>query len=75
VRRALGLGDHELATDELDGLVLVEHAQLDEAVVLGAAEAARPRLVARHRRHRNDGLVTGQRCRIDTGLPAGADLG
>ena len=29
VRRALGLGDDQLAADALDGLVLVEDAQID----------------------------------------------
>jgi hypothetical protein len=35
VIRSLGLGDHELATDELDGLAM-EHSQVDEPIVLGA---------------------------------------
>src|SRR5207237_7853752 len=45
VRGALGLGDHELAADEFDLLPRLEYAQIDEALVLGAAETARPDFV------------------------------
>jgi hypothetical protein len=37
--RTLGLGDDELAADQLEGLSL-EHAELDQPIVLGALPAA-----------------------------------
>src|SRR5437667_42692 len=75
VRRSFRLGDHELAADQLDVFVGLEDAQLDQPIVLGAAEAARSRLVTRHRGHRIGGPGAGQRLRMDAALPVGADLG
>src|SRR2546427_8526423 len=66
VRDALWLGDHELATDELDGLARLEHAQVDEPLVLGPAEAAGLGLVTRHRTHGIGGPGAGQRRGMDT---------
>jgi hypothetical protein len=48
----LWLGDHELATDELDRLARPEDTQVDEPLVLGPREATGPDLVARHGAHR-----------------------
>jgi hypothetical protein len=62
----LWLGDHELATDEFDGLAWLEHAQVNEFLVLGSAEAAGPRLVARHHADGIGGLRARQRLRMDT---------
>src|SRR5439155_14635841 len=45
VRGTLRLGDHQLAADELDLLARPENAEIDQAVILSAAEAARSRLV------------------------------
>src|SRR3989441_773151 len=66
VRDALWLGDHELATDELDGLARLEHAPVDEPLVLGPAEAAGLGLVTRHRTHGIGGPGAGQRRGMDT---------
>jgi len=66
VRCALRLGDHELAADELDPLILVQHTELDHAVVLGPGEATRFRVIRRHRGHRIGGPRTGQRRSLDT---------
>src|SRR5713101_5350214 len=62
---ALRLDNHELATDELDVLARLEHAQVDEPLVLRPSEASGPRLVVRHRAHRIGGLRTRQRLQID----------
>jgi hypothetical protein len=66
VRGALWLGDHELATDELDGLARLEDAQVDELLVLGSAEASGPRLVGRHHGNGVGSLRTRQCLRVDT---------
>jgi hypothetical protein len=43
----------------------LEDAELDQAVILRAREAPRPRLVAHHRADRIGGVPTGQRRQID----------
>jgi len=66
---ALALGDDQLAADELDRLVVVEGAEVDEPLVLHASPAAK-----RERRLLHDGSVASgtslvNRRRFDT-LPA-----
>src|SRR5690242_165598 len=52
---ALRLGDDQLTADQFDVLVLAEHAELDQPIVLGAVEAARLRLVGSHEANRSGG--------------------
>src|SRR5688500_3150312 len=70
VRGTLGLGDQELAIDELDLLARLEHAQLDQALVPRAAEAARLSLVTGHRANRIGRVRAGQRLRMTDALSA-----
>lgn len=63
VRAALGLGDDHLAADQLDRLVLVEHAQLDEPVVLVPGPASGLQRYG-HRPKRN-GLISARSMSAD----------
>src|SRR5262245_18359511 len=48
VRRALGLGHHQQAVDQLDALAGAEHALLDEPLVFGPPPAFGPEVALRH---------------------------
>src|SRR5205085_4559567 len=64
----------------LDLLAWLKHAEMDQALVLGAAEAARSRFVTGHRGHRSGRPRHGQCARMHTApisakLPAGLHMG